>query len=222
MGQPPVLWSFRRCPYAMRARLAIQSAGVGVELREVVLRDKPAAFLDTSPSASVPCLKDGATVLDESFDIMLWALKSNDPEGWLDQPDQMMALIAENDGPFKTSLDRYKYASRYEDADALQERAVASAFIEQLDGLLAGREWLCGDIPRLVDMAVLPFIRQFAHVDLDWFEAQSWQNAHRWLAGFKASDRFAAIMRKYPQWHPGASETCFPDTTLAAEPLAKA
>ena len=221
MAAPPVLWSFRRCPYAMRARLAIRSSAIQVELREVVLRDKPSAFLDTSPTATVPCLKDGGTVLDESLDIMLWALRIHDPEGWLDKPDQM-ALIDENDGPFKNALDRYKYASRYEDVDVLQERAEAAVFIEKLDVMLAGQGWLCGEAPRLVDMALLPFVRQFAHVDLNWFEAQPWENARRWLADFKTSNRFAAIMRKYPQWQPGMPEIWFPEEATAAEPLAKA
>ena len=122
----PVFYSFRRCPYAMRARLAVLASEQTVELREVVLRDKAPNFLETSPSATVPCLKEGETVLDESLDIMIWALEKADPGNWLSPPEgkasQMMDLIAECDGPFKTHLDRYKYDTRYEGANKLEER----------------------------------------------------------------------------------------------------
>ncbi|MBU2487130.1 MAG: glutathione S-transferase N-terminal domain-containing protein, partial [Alphaproteobacteria bacterium] len=109
----PVLYSFRRCPYAMRARLAVASAGVEVELREILLRDKPAAFLAASPSATVPCLVTDSGVIDESLDVMLWALTQNDPEGWLQMPEAGHDWITRADGPFKQALDRTKYANRY-------------------------------------------------------------------------------------------------------------
>ena len=207
----PVLWSFRRCPYAMRARLAIVSAGVHVELREVVLRDKPVEFLQTSPSATVPCLNTGSQVIDESFDIMIWALKANDPEHWLDMPEQGFGLIEANDGWFKHALDRYKYASRHKDVDAEAEREIAAGFICELDALLADRAWLFGALPSLADMAVLPFVRQYAHVDLVWFNRQPWRHVIRWLDAFKASNRFTAIMTKYPQWRAPDQRVLFPD-----------
>ena len=129
----PVLYSFRRCPYAMRARLALASAGQGVALREVVLRDKPRAFLDTSPTATVPCLSGPDGVIDESLDIMLWALGRHDPESLLDMPENGFALIETCDGPFKAALDRYKYASRFDDADPNAERTLAGEDVAGAD-----------------------------------------------------------------------------------------
>lgn len=206
----PVLWSFRRCPYAMRARLAIASAKQGVELREVVLRDKPPAFLEASPSATVPCLTQGAEVVDESLDIMTRVLTAHDPEGWLEMPAEGFDLIARCDGPFKTALDRYKYSSRHPETNPDAERERAADFLRVLDTALTQQAWLFGPEPRLADMAILPFIRQFAHVDLGWFEAQPWPHVIRWLAAFKASARFSAVMAKYPQWQPGDAPVLFP------------
>ncbi|MDF1668310.1 MAG: glutathione S-transferase [Roseovarius sp.] len=206
----PVLWSFRRCPYAMRARLGVASAGLETDLREVVLRDKPKAFLGTSPSATVPCLDTGALVIDESLDIMIWALRQNDPEGWLDMPDQGHNLIATCDGPFKTALDHYKYPTRYDGIDAPTARDSAAEFLHRLNTQLGAQAFVFGDTPKLADMAILPFVRQFAHVDLDWFNAQPWPALANWLERFKTSDRFAAIMHKYPPWQPGDAPTCFP------------
>ena len=168
-GPPrPVLYSFRRCPYAMRARLAIASAGIVVDLREVMLRDKPPEFLATSPSGTVPCLSVDGRVIDESLDIMRWALGRNDPGGWLDMPDHGHGLIDAADGAFKSALDRYKYASRTGDVDIAVERHNAGLFLGDLEAMLA-LPWLFGDAPRLADMAILPFVRQFAHVDIDWW-----------------------------------------------------
>ena len=206
----PILYSFRRCPYAMRARLGLTSAGISVDLREVVLRDKPAAFLETSPSGTVPCLKAGETVIDESLDIMLWALAQNDPEALLDMPDKGHALIAATDGPFKTALDRYKYHTRYKDADREAERRKAAAHLDALNALLAGQDWLFGPAPRLADLAILPFIRQFAMTDKPWFDAQGWPDLQRWLNAFLASNRLSTIMTKYPQWQEADAPMPFP------------
>ena len=194
----------------MRARLAIASAGVTCDLREVVLRDKAPEFLATSPSATVPCLNTGEKVIDESLDIMIWALEAHDPEHWLDMPASGHALVAQADGPFKTALDHYKYASRHPEIDALAERAAAAKFLRDLDAMLRGNVWLFGDRPRLADMAIAPFVRQFAHVDLDWFQAQHWPDLAAWIAAFKASRRFAAIMAKYQRWQAGDAVTIFP------------
>ena len=192
----------------MRARLALASSGLTVKLREVVLRDKPAAFLATSPSATVPCLETAEGVIDESLEIMIWALRQNDPEGWLDMPES--DLIATCDGPFKTALDRYKYSTRYADTDPVAERNLASAFVKSLDAQLANQLYLFGPNPKLADMALLPFVRQFAHVDLDWFIDQPWPHLRHWLETFKTSKRFAAIMTKYPRWAPGDDAIMFP------------
>ena len=213
----PVLYSFRRCPYAMRARLAIQSAGLECRLREVVLRHKPQEMLDASPKGTVPVLvmQDG-TVIDESLDVMLHALGQNDPEGWL-SPDEgsraeMMDLIAACDGPFKHHLDRYKYANRYEDEGAVSEdhRKAGSAFLETLDSRLASRAQLFGERVSLADMAVMPFVRQFANTDRAWFDASPHPALKAWLAAHLASSRFKSIMPKFDQWKPGDEEPVFP------------
>ncbi|MBT8411329.1 MAG: glutathione S-transferase [Octadecabacter sp.] len=193
----------------MRARLAIASAGLTVELREILLRDKAPEFLATSPKGTVPVLKADQTI-EESIDIMHWALAQSDPEGLMrPMTDQAFALIRENDGPFKTALDRTKYAVRYPEIDPAKSRTDAAGFIAKLDAQLAGQRWLLGDAPALADLAILPFVRQFAHVDVSWWDAQPWPDAQRWLASFKASDRFAAIMTKYMPWKSGQDRVLF-------------
>lgn len=203
----PVFYSFRRCPYAMRARLALQAAQVNVELREVVLRDKPEAFLTASPSATVPCLVYEGGVIDESLDIMVWALKQHDPFAWLDMPAAGWDLIAACDAAFKQALDRTKYAIRYPQDDPSVARTRASDFIDrieqQLEGHLFGQE-------TLADGAILPFVRQFAFIDKAWFDAQPWPKLQRWLAAFLEGDTFGSIMQKYTRWEPGDLPTVFP------------
>ncbi len=203
----PILYSFRRCPYAMRARLAIQSAGLATELREIVLRDKAPEFLETSPKGTVPVLVTSDQVLEESIDIMRWALERNDPEGWLGNADN--ALIARADGPFKAALDRTKYASRFEDADPDVERAKANAFLADLSERLEGQPYLGGASPNLTDFAILPFVRQFANIDRARFDADN-PGLTEWLDGFLTSRRFQSIMSKYPKWENGDPATPFP------------
>jgi glutathione S-transferase len=212
----PILYSFRRCPYAMRARIALRVAGVTCRLREVVLRDKPEHMLEISPKGTVPVIQrlDG-TVLEESLEIMRWALEGNDPESWL-QPElgslaDTNALIQMNDGDFKHHLDRYKYANRYENADPAVHRAEAEGFLRVLESRLEGSAALYGDRWSLADAAIAPFIRQFANADRAWFGAAPYPRLQDWLASFLADERFTAIMRKYPQWHPGEAETIFPE-----------
>jgi glutathione S-transferase len=210
-GALPVLYSFRRCPYAMRARLALAVSGEAHELREVVLRNKPAEMLAASPKGTVPVLvlSDGE-VIDESLDVMLWALRRNDPEGWLvpaqGSLDDMLALIAGNDGAFKLSLDRYKYPNRYAEesagdanAFAQQQRALGAAWLVKLDGMLTDG-WLFSERASLADMALLPFVRQFAHTDPVWFAAQPWPKLQTWLAQFEASALYAGVMEKHTPW----------------------
>jgi len=211
----PILYSFRRCPYAMRARLAVASSRQRCELREVVLRDKVEDFLQTSPSATVPTLKTPeGEVIDESLDIMIWALSRHDPEGWLEPEtgalEGMIALIENADGDFKAALDRYKYATRYEGANSRAERGKAAIFLQELDNRLENSSSLFGDKITLADMAIAPFVRQFANVNRDWFDAQDWPHLLRWLDGFLRSHRFTAIMDKYPRWQPGDPPTRFP------------
>lgn len=205
----PTFWSFRRCPYAIRARLALHSAGIPVDLREILLRDKPAAFRSTSPSGTVPCLK-ADTVFDESRDIMVWALRQNDPEKWLSRVDADTPLIDRNDGPFKTALDHTKYAVRYPDLDMATEREKAAVVLRDLNDRLGHHQNLTGPTPSLADAAILPFVRQFANIDRAWFDAQDWPHLMAWLDAFLRSDAFSAVMLKYPPWQPGDPVTSFP------------
>ena len=203
----PILYSFRRCPYAMRARLAIHRAGVAVELREVKLRAKPKAFLEASPSGTVPCLVSDQGVIDESLDIMIWALRQNDPDHWLDLPPDAADWIARMDGPFKTALDRTKYPNRFAGSDLATARAAAHVILTDLDGSLA--RWEQRNFG-LLDAAILPFVRQFAHVDRAVFDAQPWPNLHPWMESFLASDQFAAIMDRPAPWQLGDVPMIYP------------
>ncbi len=204
----PVLYSFRRCPYAMRARLALLASGTSCELREVKLSAKPAALRDVSPKATVPVLvlPDGE-VIEESIDIMRWSLGRSDPRGWLQRDDA--GLIAVNDGAFKHALDRYKYPDRH-DGDALKHRAAGLEFLLELDRRMSLQGQLCGAQPGLADMAILPFARQFAAVDHDWFEAQPLPHVQGWLADHLASELFAAIMIRTRPWQEGDAPVLFP------------
>ena len=207
----PILYSFRRCPYAMRARMAFYHAGITCELREVVLREKPAAMLALSPKATVPVLQlpDG-TVLEESLEIMRWALDQNDPDGWLDADDLVtQQLIDQNDQEFKDYLDGYKYSARYENVDPLVERGKAERILADLNQRVAQASYLCGDKPSLADYAIFPFIRQFAYVDMDWFKSSPYSHLVSWLEGFLESEIFLGVMKKYKQWSPQDEETVY-------------
>ena len=197
----PTLYSFRRCPYAMRARMALWISGQRCEIREVVLRDKPPEMIEASPKGTVPVLvlPDGS-VIEESMDVMRWALARNDPEGWLDGEDA--ALIAQNDGPFKHHLDRYKYHTRHE-TDPEEHRAACMAILAQLEERLARHTNLCRDGRSLTDMAIMPFVRQFAATDREWFGAQPVPYVQRWLARHQASDLFRSIMIRLDRWQAG-------------------
>jgi glutathione S-transferase len=211
----PVLYSFRRCPYAMRARLALLASGTQVEWREIVLRDKPAALLQASPKGTVPVLvlPDGQ-VLEQSLDIMQWALRGHDPLQWLppseERLQEALQWIARCDGEFKHHLDRYKYPHRYQLADGLAHRAQAAVFLLALEHLLKTQPFLHGDHFGLADAAIAPFIRQFAHTDTTWFAAQDWPALHAWLQAFEASELFGICMHKAALWHEGATPTFFP------------
>lgn len=204
----PILYSFRRCPYAMRARLALQAGGQMVELREIVLREKAPQMLNVSPKGTVPVLvlQDGS-ILEESIDIIDWALAQNDGENWLNLSDvqlvEMSELIAKADGPFKANLDRYKYENRFDNVVAKEQRDQATEFLFRLNGMLEDQQYLFGDAFSKADGAILPFVRQFAHVDKEWFWQQDWSYLIKWLDAFLESKRFASIMDKYPKWEEG-------------------
>ena len=207
----PILYSFRRCPYAMRARLAVAASGIKVELREILLRDKAPEFLASSPKGTVPVLVTHSKVVEESFELMQWALAQSDPEQWLDMPATGYDWIARCDGPFKQALDHTKYSVRYPDLDPVQERAEASEFLRDLDIQIARSDWMFGPDCKMADMALLPFIRQFANIDKAWFDQQPWPNLQRWLTQFVASERFTSIMMKYDKWTAGAIALTFPN-----------
>ncbi len=207
----PILYSFRRCPYAMRARMALWISSTGCELREVKLADKPSAMLEASPKGTVPVLVlPGGEVIDESIAILRWALARNDPEGWLagDHP----GLIELADGSFKHHLDRYKYPTRYADEQGnarTDHRGEGLAILSDLNFRLAERENLLGEYRTLADIALFPFVRQFANVDRDWFDAQPIPQLQAWLERHLESELFAAVMGKHAPWKPGDAAVIF-------------
>jgi glutathione S-transferase len=199
----------------MRARLALRISGQTCALREIVLRDKPAEMVAISPKATVPVLQlpDGR-VLEQSLDIMRWALARHDPDRWLipevGSQAEADALIAVCDGTFKHHLDRYKYATRYgPETDPLYHRSEGAAFLRDLDARLERHAHLFGDRPGFADFAIFPFVRQFANADRTWFDAQPMAALHAWLEGHLNSAIFASVMTKYPIWQPGDTEPLF-------------
>lgn len=200
----PILYSFRRCPYAIRARLAIAYTGIPVEIREVHLKNKPEHMLAISPKGTVPVLQlpDGR-VIDESLYIMRWALTQHDPENWLDAGADSERLIQWNDGDFKYYLDRYKHADRYPENPASYYRSQGKIFLAELENKLSQTSYLGGSHFSVVDAAVFPFIRQFAAVDSQWFTSLPHQYLNNWLNVLLASDLFELVMVKYPTWNGG-------------------
>jgi len=191
------LYSFRRCPYAMRARMALRYSGVAVEIVEVSLKAKPAEMLAISPKGTVPVLEADGRVIDESLEIMRWALAQHDPDDWLLGGDSRIAeLIEANDQVFKVHLNRYKYAERYPEQPMEVYRAEGAVFLQRLDGLLEGRDYLLSDHLSLADVALLPFVRQFAHVDREWFAQTPYVRLQAWLQRFLESNLFTSIMKK--------------------------
>lgn len=215
MSELPILYSFRRCPYAMRARLALRASRQSCRLREVVLRDKPQSLYEASAKGTVPVLVlPEGKVLDESLDIMLWALQTNDPEHWLpttaEERQAALALIAENDKAFKTRLDRYKYPNRYQLESGDADRDAAMPWLFGLNERLTTQTFLFGMQTSIADMAIAPFVRQFAHTDPDWFRRQAWPRLLHWLDAFLDSEAFAQVMEKYPPWSPEQADVLFP------------
>ncbi|WP_440972701.1 glutathione S-transferase [Pseudomonas koreensis] len=191
------LYSFRRCPYAMRARMALRYSGVPVEIVEVSLKAKPAEMLAISPKGTVPVLDANGRVIDESLEIMRWALAQHDPQGWLLGGDPRIAeLIEANDQAFKVHLNRYKYAERYPEQPMEVYRAEGALFLQRLEELLADRDYLLTDHLSLADVALLPFVRQFAHVDREWFAQTPYLRLQAWLQRLLESELFTAIMKK--------------------------
>jgi len=205
MPEFPILYSFRRCPYAIRARLAIKVSKIQVELREVLLADKPKELLACSPKGTVPVLvlPDGE-VIEESLDIMYWALSQLDPFNWLQHSEKTMnevsRLIDCNDNDFKHHLDRYKYADRFPEQSMETYRLQAEGFLQELEEKLSQNQFLISNEVSLADMAILPFVRQFAHVDRTWFYDSQYQKLQAWLDYLLEAELFSSVMKKYPRW----------------------
>ena len=221
-GALPVLYSFRRCPYAMRARLALAVSGQACELREVALKAKPAELLAASPAATVPVLVlPQGQVIAQSLAIMHWALARHDPCSWLasdpGQAARAQTLIDACDQHFKHHLDRYKYPGRHVDGgDAALHRNAGALWLAELDAQLSPQGWLGGPAAALPDMAIAPFVRQFAQTDAAWFAVQPWPRLRTWLAAIVAGPLFEQVMRKYPNWQSGHAGAQFP--TFPSEP----
>jgi glutathione S-transferase len=217
----PVLYSFRRCPYAMRARMALLASGQHCELREVVLRSKPDEMIAASPKATVPVLVDvDGKILDESMLIMHWALSRHDPDNWLSpssgSTEEMHALISRIDGPFKEHLDRYKYWNRYNDDTCTRRltrnghRDAAIKILTELSEQLRDHQFLFGANLSLADVAIAPFVRQYANTDANWFSDQPVPELQNWLGRIIGSDLFLACMQKYDQWQNTSPVILFP------------
>ena len=208
----PILYSFRRCPYAMRARMAIHISGQKCELREVLLRDKPPSMLEYSAKGTVPVLilQDGK-VIDESLDVIDWALNLNDPDNWQRSKDtkKTKELIKINDGEFKYHLDRYKYSKRYDNEDPEFHRKKCLKFIESVNNELNNSKYIFDDNISYADIVLLPFIRQFRIADIDWFDALPYNNLKKWLSGFLDSTLLNSIMKKYDLWKEGDKSIVF-------------
>lgn len=190
-----ILYSYRRCPYAMRARMALVQANIQCDVHEINFKDKPAHMLEISPKGTVPVFStlDG-DVIDESLDIMHWALKQNDPNAWLHQ--DAASLIEENDGSFKGALDRYKYANRFPDEDCSDAREQGLIFLQKLNERLSSQKQLIGDQITMADIAIFPFVRQFANVDRSWFDALDLRPLQKWLKEHLDSDLFLSVFKK--------------------------
>lgn len=219
----PILYSFRRCPYAMRARLAIYYSQTVVELREVVLKNKPTQMIQASSKATVPVLvlatdaDQESEIIDESIEIVYWALAQHDPEQWLlssESGQTAKILIAENDDLFKASLDKYKYFDRFPEFDQAHYRAQGEMFLAKLEQRLSQHHYLFADQPCVADIAIMPFVRQFAYVDIDWFKTAGYPKLLAWLNVWLESEMFKNIMHKYPAWHEHAELTLFADNDL--------
>lgn len=198
----PILYSYRRCPYAMRARMALKYAGIALEIREIALRDKPVEMLRVSPKATVPVLVlvDGK-VIEQSLDIMQWALQQQDKDGWLIADSELtQQLITENDSSFKQALDKYKYAIRFPEQPAEVYRAQGEVFLQRLEVSLSRSQFLMGNQITLADIAIFPFIRQFSGVDIIWFETATYPNLKLWLKTLIESELFTSIMQKQPAY----------------------
>ena len=208
----PILYSFRRCPYAMRARMAIHISSQKCEIREVLLRDKPPSMLEYSSKGTVPVLVlQSGEVIDESLDVIDWALNLNDPDNWQRSKnnEKTKELIKINDGEFKYHLDRYKYSKRYDNEDPEFHRKKCLSFIEKVNSELQNSKYIFDDAISYIDISLLPFIRQFRIADNEWFDELPYENVKSWLSNFLNSELLKSIMSKYDIWKEGDEVTIF-------------
>ena len=208
----PILYSFRRCPYAMRARMAIHISSQKCEIREVLLRDKPTSMLEYSSKGTVPVLVlQSGEVIDESLDVIDWALNLNDPDNWQRSKDneKTKELIKINDGEFKHHLDRYKYSKRYDNEDPEFHRKKCLSFIKKVNSELQNSKYIFDDEISYIDISLLPFIRQFRIADNEWFDELPYENVKSWLSNFLNSELLKSIMSKYDLWKEGDEVTIF-------------
>ena len=200
----PCLYSFRRCPYAIRARMTLAYSAIRVEIREIKLSNMPQEFLDLSPKATVPVLRLGdGTLFEQSLDIMHWALSIADPQQWLVDDSDSQELIRQNDEDFKPLLDTYKYANRFPRLSQQGHRNGAEYFLRQLEDKLCQHPFLVSERITITDVAIMPFIRQFAGVEPKWFEQCEFAGVRRWLNQQIDSELFKSVMSKHVFWQPG-------------------
>lgn len=194
----PVLYSYRRCPYAMRARMALKIAEIEVEIREISLRNKPRHMLQISTKGTVPVLllPDG-DVIDESLAIMLFALQAHAMGANIHADARAYDLVLENDSSFKRALDAYKYPERNKNKTQEQHRADGEVFLQKLENLLQKDTFLLGGEVGIADIAIFPFIRQFAAVNPAWFEKAPYSTLKKWLSDWINSDLFTSVMQKH-------------------------
>ena len=214
------LYSFRRCPYAMRARLGLSFAQLQVELREITLKHKPAQMLAISPKGTVPVLQlSNGAVIEESREIMVWALEQKDPQRLLDTKTlhEANVLIDKNDHEFKYWLDRYKYADRHLGMTQTEYRRRGEDFLQVLEALLTKNTYLLASHVTIADIAIMPFVRQFAHVDRDVFYSLPYPNLQRWLTGWLEHPLFLQVMTKFPPWQEVDDVVVFPASLIDAD-----
>ena len=207
---PFILYSFRRCPYAMRARMALLLNKVTVEIREVVLKNKPDSLLSASPKGTVPVLINGDVVIDESRDIIDFSIAQSQCPCIAFPSEQQLALVLLNDNTFKANLDKYKYFDRFIEKTQQEHRQAGGVFLQQLEDKLTNSPYLFGNELSYADIAIFPFVRQFAHVDKLWFEQANYPQVQRWLNDFLISPAFIDVMKKLPAWQDGDAVTYFP------------
>ena len=210
----PILFSFRRCPYAMRARMALYLAEIKCEIREIRLSNKPEQMLELSPKGTVPVFILEDKIIDESYDIINWVIEESnifDNNLETEQIELTESLIKKFDDEFKHHLDRYKYATRYENTDSDFHRAACLKILVDLETMASNDKWIFGENLNKLDISILPFIRQFRIANLEWFDSlEEISRVRKILNNYLNSEEFKKTMFKYDEWQLGAEPTYFP------------